>query len=251
MKKTTIKVAALLVFSALCVCAQTGPKAAPVAAAASERSGASSQKPGSAGPKGTVPSASASNYPAHETNDGAALGAKLLTADEARKALRSDVNRCCVVVEVAVYPGANQATNLSLNDFVLRVKSTDNAAKPSSAGLIAAGLQKKAHDQRDVQVSPHGSVGYGTSYDPIYGPATGVTTTAIIGVGVSGRGTQPGSTDKDRTTMETELSEKGLPEGSAITPVAGYLYFYLPRDKHAIYQLEHVLSGQKVLLTLN
>jgi hypothetical protein len=204
-----------------------------------------------AGPKGIVPKSNASSYPAHGTNDGANVGARLLTSDEDRKTFSSDVNRCCVVVEVAVYPRSDKPSDVSLNDFVLQVKSTEDAAKPSSAGVVAASLQKKAQDQRDVRASPHGSVGYGTSYDPIYGPATGPTTTAIVGIGVSGRGTQPGSTEKDRVAMETELSEKGLPEGTAAAPVAGYLYFSLPRSKKAIYQLEYVLNGQKILLTLN
>jgi hypothetical protein len=203
-------------------------------------------------PKGTVPKSNASSYPAHGANDGGAVGAKLLTSEEARKTFSSDVNRCCVVVEVAVYPRSEKPSDVSLNDFVLQTKSTEDAAKPSSANVVAASLQKKARDQRDVRVSPSAGVGYGTSYDPVYGPTgSGVYTTAIVGVGVSGRGTQPGSTDKDRAAMETELGEKGLPEGTAGAPVAGYLYFALPRNKKAIYQLEYMLNGQKILLNLN
>jgi hypothetical protein len=51
--------------------------------------------------------------------------------------------------------------------------------------------------------------------------------------------------------METELSEKGLPEGTAAAPVAGYLYFDLPRDEKAPYQLEYLLNGQKAVLDLH
>jgi hypothetical protein len=76
-----------------------------------------------------------------------------------------------------------------------------------------------------------------------------VYTAAVVGVG--GRGRQPGSTDQDRAAMETELSEKGLPEGSAAAPVAGYLYFSLPRSKQVVYQLQYVLNGQKMSLALN
>jgi hypothetical protein len=53
------------------------------------------------------------------------------------------------------------------------------------------------------------------------------------------------------SVMETDLSEKGLPQGSASSSVAGYLYFCLPRSKKASYQLEYVIHGQKMLLNLN
>jgi hypothetical protein len=76
-------------------------------------------------------------------------------------------------------------------------------------------------------------------------------------VGIGGSRPQPGSTDVDRNTMELELGEKGLPEGEASAPVAGYLYFSLPqakdktKDKKATtYQFEYTLYGNKVVLTL-
>jgi hypothetical protein len=206
-----------------------------------------------AAPKGTVPRSSALRYPAHVENHGASLGAKLLTADEVRRAFTSDVNRCCMVIEVGLYPSKDKAADVSLNDFVLHVKNTDTASKASSAKVVAASLQKKARDTRDVTVSPTVGVGYGTgpSYDPVYGPhGGGVTTAAGVGVGIGSRGDQPGSSEKDRSVMETELSEKGLPEGTASAPVGGYLYFSIPRNKKVAYQLEYMLNGEKVLLTL-
>ncbi len=207
-----------------------------------------------AGPKGTAPRSNASRYPTHVQVEGASLGARLLTPEQARKTFVSDVNRCCVVVEVGVYPTKDKAADLSLNDFVLRVKNAEIAAKPSSAKVVAASLQKRAQDQRDVTVSPTVGVGYGsgTAYDPVYGPRSGgVYTSAGVGVGIGSRSDQPGSTDKDRAVMETELSEKGLPEGSTVAPIAGYMYFPIHRDRKAVYQLEYMLNGQKVLLTLN
>ena len=206
-----------------------------------------------AAPKGTVPRSSALRYPAHVENHGASLGAKLLTSDEVRRAFTSDVNRCCMVIEVGLYPSKDKAAEVSLNDFVLHVKNTETASKASSAKIVAASLQKKARDTRDVTVSPTVGVGYGTgpSYDPVYGPrGGGVTTAAGVGVGIGSRGDQPGSTEKDRSVMETELGEKGLPEGTASAPVAGYLYFSIPRNKKVAYQLEYTLNGEKVLLTL-
>jgi hypothetical protein len=52
--------------------------------------------------------------------------------------------------------------------------------------------------------------------------------------------------------MQKELTEKGLPEGKAAAPVAGYLYFSIPkRKKNAKYQLEYNLNGEKLLLPLS
>ena len=210
-----------------------------------------------AAPKGTAPRSDAESYPAHVRQSGIALGARMLAASEVRKTFVSDVNRCCLVVELAIYPGKNQSFDVSLNDIALQAKDSQAAAKPSSSQVVAASLQKKARDQRDVTVSPSAGIGYGTGpvYDPVYGSQRGrgvYTTTGVgVGVGVGGDDNQPGSSDKDRGVMETELSEKALPEGSASSPVAGYLYFSLPRNKKTSYQLHYMVNGQKVLLTVN
>ncbi len=207
------------------------------------------------GPKGTEPKLAAANYPAHAEINGIAVGASLLTADQARRAFVSDVNRCCLVVEVAFYPPKDAPLNLSLNDFVLRIKDADVAAKPSSAKVIAASLQKKAGSDRDVTVSPSYGIGYqsGRGYDPVTGTAgSGVTQTTGVLVGVGRPVPNPASTDKDRAAMEAELGEKGLPEGATSAAVAGYIYFPVAftKKKSATRQLEYKLGDNKVVLSL-
>jgi hypothetical protein len=203
------------------------------------------------GPKGTEPRAAATAYPAHAEINGVAVGAKLLTADEARRHFVSDVNRCCVVVEVAFYPPKDKPLNVSLNDFALRNKDAEVAAKPSSAEVIAASLQKKAHADRNMTVSPSYGVTYQSGYDPVTGSQPGVTQTSGVMVGLGRPGPNPGSTDKDRSTMAIELSEKGLPEGAASTAVAGYIYFPISsKNRTAAHQLEYKLGESKVVLSL-
>jgi hypothetical protein len=207
------------------------------------------------GPKGTEPRPAATSYSAHAELNGIAIGASLFTADQARRAFVSDVNRCCLVVEVAFYPQKGTPLNLSLNDFVLRIKDTDAATKPSSAKVLAASLQKKAGSDRDVTVSPSYGVAYqsGRGYDPVTGSAqgSGVTQTSGVLVGIGHPGPNAASTDKDRTAMEAELSEKGLPEGTASAPVAGYIYFPIAsKKKSANHQLEYKLGDNKVVLSL-
>jgi hypothetical protein len=56
---------------------------------------------------------------------------------------------------------------------------------------------------------------------------------------------------EDRRVMETELTEKGLPEGSISKPVCGYLYFPIPEKlKKGTHQIEFSGNGQKILLEL-
>jgi hypothetical protein len=205
-----------------------------------------------AGSRGVAPRSSATAYPAHADAAGVDIGARLLSGDDARKALVSDVNTCCLVVEVAFYPQNDKSLSLSPNDFSLQVAGYDSGAKASSGTVVAAMLQKKAINERDVSVAPHGSVGYETGgYDPVTGSrAPGVYTESGVSIARDPRGSQTGSSERDRNVMETELNEKGLPDGDISTPVAGYLYFKLPRNKKATYQLVYQLNGEAVTLQL-
>jgi hypothetical protein len=207
------------------------------------------------GPKGTEPRPAAASYSAHAESHGFTVGASVLTADQARHIFVSDVNRCCLVVEVAFYPPKDVPLNISLNDFALKIKGSDVAVKPSSAQILASSLQKKARSDRDVTVSPSHSVTYqsGRGNDPAAPDAQGggLTTTSRVIVGVGQPYPNPASTDKDRSAMEAELSEKGLPEGILSAPVAGYIYFPISsKKKDANHQLECKLGENTVVLSL-
>lgn len=209
--------------------------------------------PAFAAPKGTVPRASAEKYALHAAQDGVGIGVLLLSQEQARKQFVSDMNRCCVVLEIALYPDKGKPLPVSLDDFAISTVGTESASKPASARVVAATLQKKAADTRDVSVYPSVGVGYGSAgYDPVTGTRTpgGTYKQVGVGVGIGGNGPQAGSTDKDRAAMETELSEKGLPEGSASAPVAGYVYFPMTRKKGTSLQLSYMVNGQKVVLKL-
>ncbi len=207
-----------------------------------------------AGPKGTVPRSSAAQYPMHAQRDALSIGAKLLTREEARKTFVSDVNSCCTIVEIAVYPDKTKPLNLSLNDFVLRARNTESATKASTAKIAAASIQKNAKSGTDVAVYPSTGIGYesGTVYDPNTGTsrrAGGLYTQTGVGVAI-GSPDGPGVSDKDRSVMETELSEKALPEGTATAPVSGYVYFPVALKRKAAYQLEYTVDGQRLILPI-
>jgi len=203
-------------------------------------------------PKGTVPRSDAWKYAAHAEAAGASIGAMLLKPQEVHKAFSTDLTRCCQVVEVALYPAKDKIIEAS--DFVLRLANSDSAVKASSPKLLAAQLQKK--NSGAVGVTPVGEVhvGYESGIDPLTGQRVhGVESGVGVGVGIGGGpGAGPASTDRDREVMELELTEKGLSDEAASAPMAGYLYFSLPKDnKKASHQLECVVNGQKVLLKLN
>ncbi len=209
-----------------------------------------------AGPKGSVPRQSASSYPASGEVNGTAVGARVLTPAQVKDTFATELNRCCVVVEFAVYPAAGKPVEVSWNDFALRLAIQQAGVKPGSAPVLAATIQKSAASQRDITIYPSAGVGYesGTVYDPATGQPRrqgGVTTSVGVGVGVGGSQPAPGSSERDRKTMEQELSEKGLPEGQASAPVAGYLYFPMNWKKNAQYQLQYTLEGHSVTLRLH
>jgi hypothetical protein len=201
-------------------------------------------------PKGTTPRATADEYPAHTVQKGVAIGASVLSAEETRRAFTPDLNRCCLVVEVALFPAKDASLKVSLDDFVLRVVGTDDVTRPASAEILAGRLQRQSEAPPPPHPSEvHGSAGvtYGTGP---YGHST--TTDASLGVGVGAPPQQAPHSESDaqRKTIQQELSAKALPEGSASAPVAGYVYFSAERKKRFTYQLEYTLNGEKVVMPL-
>ena len=53
---------------------------------------------------GTVPRSAAAQYSAHATSERVSIGAVKLNQQQVRKTFASDLNRCCVVLEVAIFP---------------------------------------------------------------------------------------------------------------------------------------------------
>lgn len=205
-------------------------------------------------PRGTVPRGSADKYAAHTEQNGTAMGATMLNAKAMKKAFSADLDRCCIAVEVAIYPQKDGMLEISTADFALRVVGQDIATRSSSAELIAGKLHHNAEaasSGTDVTVVPIASVGYENGIDPYTGQRrSGISTSSGVGVGVGKREQQPASTEADRRTMEIELTEKGLPEGNTTQPVSGYLYFAVPEKKNTKYQLEYTLNGTKVVLPI-
>jgi hypothetical protein len=209
-------------------------------------------------PRGTVPKSAVTQYRAHAERNGVGVGATLLTPDQVHKAFAANVNRCCFVVEVALYPKQDSPLDLSLDDLTMRVTGDAVVVRPYSARAVAATIQEKVEQGRNVTTSTSVGVGYesGTYIDPVTGQPTkvkGVTTSTGVGVAVGPPGSQPGATNQTRDSIEIELAEQALPEGSMAAPVSGYLYFpkaSLKKKKDTPLQLHYQLKDQTVILSL-
>lgn len=206
-----------------------------------------------AGPQGTVPRVTADRYAAHGETQGTSVGAALLTAKEVRTKFISDVNQCCLVIEVGFYPAKDKAQVIASHDFSMRVGESDIWVKPTSPNETVASILNSAGSRRGTPVTPSVGVGYGT------GSATGgsgrerthsVYTQGSSGVGVADPTARPAPSEADRKAMVGELTEKGLPEGTVSTPIAGYLYFPLAKQKKASIELEYLLNSNRMVLKL-
>lgn len=208
----------------------------------------------SAAQGGTASRSSADKYRAHAEHQGVSVGAELLTRKEVSKEFAADVNHCCLVVEVAVYPKKDEPLNVSRDNFKLIVEGTDTPVRPQSAGVISAKLEK-AEDSSGVTNSTSADIGYhsGTYTDPVTGQPVRVhTVTRSVETGTGAGPRVPAAdAERDRQVIEGELSEKGLPEAKTAMPVSGYLYFSLRKQKKDTkYRLEYLVNGETLSLQL-
>ncbi len=212
-------------------------------------------------PRGTVPLSSADKYAAHSEQGGNAIGASLLSRDQAKKTFGADLDKCCLAVEVAIYPQKDGMIEVSLDDFVLRVAGKDIGTHPTAPDAVVARLERpsepSAPEQRDHKtgINTTHDIGYQTgTIDPVTGQRRPGGVVYGTGVGVGGPvpgGPRDKSGSADPRALETELSEKALPEGNTMAPVSGYIYFPIAdKKKKQKYQLEYTLNGNKVVLPL-
>ena len=192
-----------------------------------------------AGPKGTIPKASADLYPVHADHSGTRIGAALMSSVEVRKVFGFDVDRSCIIVEVALYPPDDKERMVLLSNFSLRIAGTNTVVKPSTATVVAANWQQQFRMEQSVKTEPYGEVAAGPH---------NVHAEGQVEAGTVDSPAHP-ATDRDAATLEAELTNKGLPEGKASSPVAGCLYFpVLQRKKHTALELDYETNGSSVIL---
>jgi hypothetical protein len=208
------------------------------------------------------PRPAASDYPSKATQEKTQIGAELVGKKELKKIFITDVNQCCVVVEVGFYPQKDSSIKISSADFVLREAGSDLTTRASSAKDVARSLgtsSKEAYHAHGPVVTKTQEIGYGRTTGNLPADPTdpGRTKNRIyersgvgagVGLGKEPSGSSSSGTD-NRQTMETELDQKALPEVTADQPVAGYLYFFIPK-KNKGYELVYTIGEKKVVLSL-
>jgi hypothetical protein len=214
---------------------------------------------------GIVPRSAPTDYASHGSQDNIQIGATLLTHKELKHAFAADVNQCCLVVEVAFYPPKDNFVKISLDDFMLREAGTEVGPRPSSAEVLAARLESRPlppDREHRPGVSSSSEIGYEREGSTNNGNNNGNTQTnrggiyqrqsVGVGIPVGGKSPErgPGAVETDRHAIELELQEKSLPEISAWEPVAGYLYFSVPKKKKGGYELVYMAGDKKVVLPL-
>jgi hypothetical protein len=228
-----------------------------------------------AGSPGIRPRADAGSYPAHRENADFSIGAVLLAPEQVKTMFKADLNHSYVVIEVGVFPAPTKDVDLYPNDFTLSVGEKSTALRPVSADTIAEVLAGKQEPPRvggphDINTSAGVSIGHGSYPDPVTGRRTsGTVTETDAGVGVGGpaprscRGydcdsTSPIPPATQRSPTQTanvisqDLWEKSLPDGKAVHPIAGYLYFPKPsrKAKDASWELRYENADGKTRLPL-
>jgi hypothetical protein len=211
---------------------------------------------------GIRPRPSPKDYPAHRDTHDATFSAALIPAEQVRKMFAPSISRRYAVVEVAIYPHDGQSVTLTIADFALQAGGSQ-IIRPMSSHSITASLQKPSKPPAvpkrgpDIALYPAGEVGYERGTGPNGDRRGGVYASSGVGVGI---GTQQApnniptqqDADADRQALEAELYEKGLPEGTFRSAVAGYVYFPLPesRPKASKYELQYWGGPDRLQLTL-
>ena len=144
------------------------------------------------------------------------VAAEVMDPEQVRNEFSTTLVPQYQVIEVAFYPPKGSSVDVVPMDFALKVDG--RTIRPANPSHIASLNQKKASRGGHRDVSFYPGVGVSTG-------SWGTGTNVGVGVGVGPSRPGPAHTDRDRRTMEYELEERSLQDGSSDRPVAGYLFF--------------------------
>jgi len=199
---------------------------------------------------GVQPRANRSDYPVRRDSLNATIAAALLPPELAKKIFPPEVNKDFVVVEVAVYPLEGQTVDVDSFDFGLKFGAGEVSHPRVPEEIISMWLEQSAPEPpRKVGVTGETGVVYTSGNDPATGRSHGWGTYSGVGV-ESGNPAPPRPPPIDPRDLKANLRAKALPEGPAVRPVAGYLYFPLPSKKRKSGPLELQYLKDAVLVSL-
>jgi hypothetical protein len=201
---------------------------------------------------GVHPRARASDYDAAQQRGSVTYAASVLSADQVKHIFATDISKSYLVFEVACYPSQPSQMHIDPEDFLIRAGKNAEFVHPADGVTVASVIQQKntprAPSNNNSAVYTSANVGYESGTDPYTGRRVhGVYTGAGVGVGPADPGppfpAPPGSAPQDRMILESQLSDKALPQGSFSTPVAGFLYFpikAIKKKSNSAYQMNYL-----------
>lgn len=207
--------------------------------------------------------ATPADYATSRQTGSATYAVSLIPADRVRHLFAVDISKFYLVFEVACYPSPAGTVTLKPADFLLLPASRSDFVHPAEASTIAAVIADENTPKprsRGSEIVTEATIGYESGTDPYTGrPVHGVYTSGGVGV-VNGQNDspppppRPGASPQDRVSLENQLEDKSLPQGTFTAPVAGFLYFPADSFKKAKgnYQLEYLSDAAgKIDLTLS
>ena len=201
---------------------------------------------------GVHPRARASDYDASQQHGTVTYAASVLSADQVKHIFATDISKSYLVFEVACYPSQSSQIRTDAGDFLIKAGKDSEFVHAADAVTVASVIQQKNSPRppsnNGSAVYTSANVGYESGTDPYTGRRVhGVYTGAGVGVGPADPGPPfpmpPGSTPQDRMTLESQLSDKALPQGSFSEPVAGFLYFpvkAIKKKSNGAYQMNYL-----------
>lgn len=201
---------------------------------------------------GIHPRARAGDYDASQQRGTVTYAASVLSADQVKHIFAIDISKSYLVFEVACYPSQARQMRIDADDFLIKAGKDSEFVHPADAVTVASVIQQKNAPGRpsnnNSAVYTSANVGYESGTDPYTGRRVhGVYTGADVGVGPVDSGppfpAPPGSTPQDRMILESQLSDKALPQGSFSAPVAGFLYFpvkAIKKKSNGAYQMNYL-----------
>lgn len=195
--------------------------------------------------------AGVSDYPAHQTVNGATLAAAIVPVSQIEKMFSADIAKHYVVLEAAVYPQNGQAVDIDWLNFAVEIGDmVSYVEKPRD---VATPWQEKSRiPDKSPTVTTTTGVVYGRSSDPVYGRRSEWGVYEGVSVTNDPRASTPPPIQSDPQLVEKRIFERMLPEGRTANAVAGYLFFPQYRMKrHKGAAVEFRWSRPNTALTLH
>ena len=177
---------------------------------------------------GLPPRSSSSDYPVHQSTESATFAAALVRPEQVKKIFSNEIANKWVIVEVGIYPLDGHTVDVDFFDFALKVG--DDFARPGTPDEVASVWSDKggSYPGRGPRVTTETGVVYSSGNDPVYGRTHGWGTYTGVGVETGdprGSTVPPPPSGPDPAVIAAKARDRGLPQGQANHPVAGYLYF--------------------------